>query len=132
MNKAAIIINPDQPTGLLANAVACITSGLFLNGQEYVGKSILGKDVTYIPITNIPILILKPGTTPLIDLCQKALQTGLKCMVFTKEAQTTTNYEEYIKRVEGKDMNEITIVGLGIVGPEDQINSLTGNLPMLR
>ena len=103
MNKAAIIINPDQPTGLLANAVACITSGLFLNGNEYVGEAIAGIDATYIPITKIPILILKPGNTPLIDLCQKALISGLKCMVFTREAQSTTNYEEYTKRVVGKN-----------------------------
>ncbi|MEK7079382.1 MAG: DUF2000 domain-containing protein [Patescibacteria group bacterium] len=132
MNKSAIIINPDQPTGLLANAVACITSGLFLNGEEHVGEAIIGSDVTYIPITKIPILILKPGNTPLIDLCQKALQSGLKCMIFTREAQSTTNYEEYIQRVKGKSMNEVTIVGLGVIGSEDKVNSLTGNLPMLR
>lgn len=132
MNKAAIVINPDQPTGLLANAVACITSGLFLNGHDYVGDEIAGSGVKYIPITKIPILILKPGNTPLIDLCQNAQKSGLKCMVFTKEAQTTTNYEEYMQRVKDKSMNEVTIVGLGVVGPEDKVNSLTGNLPMLR
>lgn len=132
MNKAAIVINPEQPTGLLANAVACITSGLFLGGQEYVGEAIAGTDVTYIPITKIPILILKPGNTPLIDLCQKALQSGLKCMVFTREGQSTTNYEEYTQRVVGKKMSEVTIVGVGIIGPDDAVKSLTGNLPMLR
>src|SRR3989344_7333996 len=132
MNKSAIIINPDQPTGLLANAVACITSGLFLNGAEYVGETIVGSDVTYIPITKIPILILKPGNIPLIDLCHKAQQTGLRCMVFTLEAQTTTNYEEYTQRVKRKSIKNVTVVGLGVVGPEEKVNSLTGNLPMLR
>ena len=132
MNKAAIVINPNQPTGLLTNAVACITSGLFLNGAEYVGETIIGSDITYIPITKIPILILKPANTPLIELCQKAQQTGLKCMVFTREAQTTTNYEEYTQRVKGKNINEVTIVGLGVVGAEEKVNSLTGSLPMLR
>lgn len=132
MYKASIVINPEQPTGLLANAVACITSGLFLNGNEYVGEAIAGTDVVYIPITKIPILILKPGNTPLIDLCQKAQQSGLKCMIFTREAQSTTNYEEYTQRVQGKKLSEVTIVGVGVVGPDDQIKSLTGNLPMLR
>lgn len=132
MNKAAIIINPDQPTGLLANAVACITSGLFLNGHDYVGGEIAGSDVKYIPITKIPILILKPGNTPLAELCQKAQKTGLKCMVFTREAQSTTNYDEYTQRVAGKKLSEVTIVGIGVVGSDDQVKSLTGNLPMLR
>lgn len=132
MNRAAIIINPDLPTGLLANAVACITSGLFVNGAEYVGETITGSDVTYIPITKIPVLILKPANIPLIDLYHKAQQAGLKCMAFTEEAQSTTNYEEYTKRVKGKSINDVTVVGLGVVGPEEKIKSLTGSLPMLR
>ncbi len=132
MNKAAIIINPDLPVGLLANAVACITSGLFVNGGELVGEEIIGSGVNYIPITKIPILILKPGNTPLIDLCRRAQEMDLKYMAFTREAQTTTNYEEYKKRVVGKNIDDVILVGLGIVGTEEKINSLTGNLPMLR
>ncbi len=132
MHKAAIIINPEMPTGLLANAVACITSGLFLNGDDFVGEQIDGDGVTYIPITKIPILILKPGKMLLVDLCKQAQHLGLKYMAFTREAQTTTNYEEYRVRVEGKKINDVTLVGLGIVGLEEKVNSLTGNLPMLK
>lgn len=132
MNKAAIIINPEMPTGLLANAVACITSGLFLKGDDFVGEQIDGDGVTYIPITKIPILILKPGKMLLVDLCKQAQQLGLKYMAFAQEAQTTTNYEEYKQRVTGKNINDVSLVGLGVVGSEEQVNSLTGNLPMLR
>lgn len=132
MFKAAIIINPDMPAGLLANAVACITSGLFLEGKEYVGEEIAGNGVTYIPITKIPILILKPGNNTLIDHLRKIQATGVKYMAFTREGQSTTNYAEYKNRVIGKKIEDVTLVGLGIVGPEDQINSLTGSLPMLR
>lgn len=132
MHKAAIIIDSEMPTGLLANAVACITSGLFLKGEDYVGPEIAGKDVNFIPITKIPILILKPGNIPLTDLCRKAQSLGLIYMAFTKEGQSTTNYEEYIIRVKGKSLDEVTLVGLGIVGSPEKINSLTGNLPMLR
>ncbi|MDO8609349.1 MAG: DUF2000 domain-containing protein [bacterium] len=132
MYKSAIIINPDMPNGLLANTAACIASGLFLEGKDYVGESIEGSDVTYIPITKIPILILKPSNSPLSDLYEKAKKLGLKCMVFTKEAQTTTNYEEYTERVKGKSINDVQIVGIGIVGLEEKVNSITGNLAMLR
>ncbi len=132
MYKAAIIINPEMPTGLLANAVACIISGLFLRGDEYVGEQIDGDGVTYIPITKIPILILKPGQMLLVELCKQAQQLGLKYMAFTQEAQTTTNYEEYKQRVTGKNINDVVLVGLGVVGTEEKVNSLIGNLPMLR
>ncbi len=130
--KAAIIINPDLPTGLLANAVACITSGLFLDGKDLVGNTIEGEDVSYIPITKIPILILKPGNTPIMELVRQAQTKNLKYMAFTEEGQSTTNYEEYEKRVIGKSINDVTLVGLGVVGPDELVNSLCGNLPMLR
>lgn len=130
--KAAIIINPDLPTGLLANAIACITSGLFTNGKDLVGSVIQGSDVSYIPITKIPILILKPGKIPLIDLCRLAQKKELKFIAFTKEAQTTTNYKEYEKRVKDKSLNDVSVVGLGILGEEKTVNAISGNLPMLR
>lgn len=63
MFKAAIIIDPNLPIGILANAVACIVSGLFLEGKDYVGTEIKGINITYIPITKIPILLLKPGNS---------------------------------------------------------------------
>lgn len=132
MNKSAIIINPDLPIGLLANSVACIASGLFTDGEDLVGDKIAGKDITFIPITKIPILILKPGKNTLVELCLKAQKLSLKYMAFTREAQSTTNYEEYTKRVLEKEINSVTLVGLGVVGEEKAVNSLVGNLAMLR
>ncbi|MDP9249617.1 MAG: DUF2000 domain-containing protein [bacterium] len=117
---------------MLTNSVACITSGIFRNGDELVGEEIKGLDVTYIPITKIPILILKPGKSSLVDLCKQAQKMNLKYMAFTREAQSTTNYPEYIQRVEGKNLGSVTLIGLGVVGTEKEINSFAGSLPMLR
>lgn len=132
MDKAAIILNPELPTGLLANAVACITSGLFVDGKDYVGPEIMGKDVKYFPITKIPILILKPNGKTLLELCRQAQELDLKYIAFTREAQSTTNYEEYMRRVDGLALDEVNLVGLGVVGSPEKVSSLTGNLPMLR
>ena len=130
--KSAIIINPDLPQGFLANAVACIASGIFNNGGDIVGPEIKGKDVDYIPITKIPILILKPGNKSLLELCRQAQKLDLKYMAFTKEAQSTTDYDAYTYSVSGKPLEEVTLLGLGVVGPDDLVNSLVGSLPMLR
>lgn len=130
--KSAIIINPDLPAGLLANAVACITSGLFLEGKSLVGEKIEGRDVSYIPITKIPILILRPGQKSLVELCQQAQKLNLTYMAFTKEAQSTTDYVQYTERVTGKDLMSVVLLGLGVVGEDKAINSLVGSLPMLR
>ena len=130
--KSAIIINPELPVGYLANAIACITSGIFLNGKDLVGPEIKGKNVNYIPITKIPILILKPGTKSLLELCKQAQTLPLKYMAFTKEAQSTTDYDTYESSVSGLPLESVTLLGLGVVGPDDIINSFVGNLPMLR
>ena len=132
MNKAAIIIDPELPVGLLANAVACITSGLFVNEPEMVGPQIEGDDISYIPITKIPILILKPGASSLHEIFIKAKNSGIKYMAFTKEAQSTTDYLDYQKNVIAKPAEQVTLVGLGVVGHFKQVNSLVGSLPMLR
>lgn len=130
--KSAIIINPQLPIGYLANAVACIASGIFNNNPESVGPEIKGKDVDYIPITKIPILILKPGSKPLFELCKQAQSLNLKYMAFTKEAQSTTNYNTYTNAVVGLPLEAVTLIGLGVVGEDTIVNSLVGNLPMLR
>jgi hypothetical protein len=132
MNKAAIIINPDLPLGILTNAVACIASGLFLEGRELVGAEITGKGINYIPITKIPILILKPGNKSFPEILNQAQSMGLKYMAFTKEAQSTTDYDIYEKRVSGVPIESVSIIGIGVVGATKTVNSLVGSLPMLR
>lgn len=130
--KSAIIINPELPIGFLANAIACISSGVFLKGTDLVGPEIKGKDVTYLPITKIPILILKPGSKSLLELCKQAQKLQLKYIAFTKEAQSTTSYEAYANSVVNLPLESVTLLGLGVVGEDSIVNSLVGNLPMLR
>ena len=132
MNKAAIIIDDTLPLGYLANAVACITSGLFLKGNELVGNSIQGQNIEFIPITKIPILILKPAKRSMNEILKEVQKVDIKYMAFTLEAQSTTDYETYIQRVKGKGLDEVKLIGLGIVGPVKLVNSLVGSLPMLR
>jgi len=132
MMKSAIVIDPSLPLGFLANGVACISSGIFLKGDELVGPAVKGEQVDFPPITKIPILILKPGDKSLLELCKKAKTLDLKYIPFTKEAQGTTNYEDYAKSVEGKPLEDLTLLGLGVVGSPKVVNSLVGSLPMLR
>lgn len=132
MFKAAIIIDPSLPIGILSNAVACMSSGLFLNGKDLVGPEIKGDDIVFIPITKIPILILKPDNRSFQELLKQAQQKELQYMAFTKEAQSTTDYNSYKDRVLGKPAESVSLIGLGVVGPTKTVNSLVGSLPMLR
>lgn len=132
MKKAAIVINENLKPGFLANAVACITSGLFNNEDEVLGPEIQGQGIAFIPITKIPILILKQNNKSWKELLGRTKKNKLKYMLFTKEGQSTTNYEEYIARVQGKSIENIEVLGFGVIGDEKIVSSFAGDLALLR
>lgn len=130
--KSAIIIDESLPIGLLANTAACITTGLFHNLPHAYGPEIHGTDHTFIPITKIPILILKKGKRDFKEIIRRINDSGLRCMIFTKEGQSTADYSEYIKRTEGKSLSELHIVGIGIIGDDVQVTKVAGDVPLLK
>ena len=130
--KIAIALNENLGPGFLANAAACIASGLFDGEKDLLGEKIEGADCTFIPITKIPILIVKQNKKPWDDLISRARKNNLKHMIFTREGQSTTSYEEYIERVTGKRLDEIEIVGIGVLGENKLVDKFAGYLPLLR
>ncbi len=132
MKKAAIILDETLPAGLLANTAACIVTGLFHDEDDVLGPSVDGADCVFIPITKIGIPILKRGSRTFLELLERAKKSGVKYMLFTKEAQTTTSYEAYMASVQQKNAADLTIVGLGVIGTPEQVKSVAGDCPLLR
>ncbi len=130
--RISIVVAEELGVGFIANATACIASGLFHLEQNIIGSEIVGADFKYIPITKIPIMIFKRNKKEWIELLKRAKNNKLKYMVFTKEAQSTTNYDEYALRVKGKTLKEIQIIGIGVLGEDHLINSFSGDLALLR
>ncbi len=130
--KSAIVVDESLPIGLLANAAACIATGLFYNQEDAYGPAITGANHTFIPITKIPILILKKGKRDCSEILRRISGTELRCMIFTKEAQSTADYNEYMQRVTGKNLSDLQIVGIGIIGEDAQVTKVSGDMPLLR
>ena len=130
--RSAIIIDETLPTGLLANAVACIVTGLFNGEPEALGPSIDGDGCTFIPITKIAILVFKKGESGFSSFLDRAKALNLKYMLFTKEGQSTVSYEEYIQRVQGKKPEELTVIGLGVIGEDAAVKEFSKGLTLLR
>ena len=133
--KIAIVLPEKMNPGLLANAAACIASGLFNGESNLMGEEIKGHDshagCTFIPITKVPILIMRQNK-PFPELVKRAVKRRLKHMVFTKEAQSTADYNEYIERVRGKKISEVEIIGIGVVGEDELVDQFAGDLALLR
>ena len=130
--RIAIALNENLGVGYLANAAACIASGLFDNEKDLLGEQIEGAECTFIPITKIPVLIVKQNKKSWDELLKRAKRNKLKYMVFTKEGQSTISYQEYIDRVKGKKLSEIEIIGMGVLGEDNLVTKFCGDLPLLR
>ena len=130
--KAAIVLDETLPAGLLANAAACITTGIFRGAEEALGPQIEGADCTFIPITKIGIPILRKGHKDFQELLTRAKTNNLKTMIFTREAQSTNSYDEYVQRVQGKKIADLTISGIGVIGDDAAVTKFAGDLPLLR
>lgn len=130
--KIAIALDDKLGQGFLANASACIASGLFHDEENLLGHEIEAENFTYIPITKIPILIVKNNNKEWKELLKRAKKNKLKYMVFTREGQSTTSYEEYIDRVKRKPIEEVTVIGIGVLGEDSIVQKFCGDLPLLR
>jgi hypothetical protein len=130
--RIAMVFDEKLGPGLLANAAACIASGLFNEENGLLGPQIQGADFTCIPITKIPCLILKQNGKPWRELLSRAQKNKLKHMVFTREGQSTTSYDEYVKRVEGKPLEDVDVIGIGVLGEDQLVTKFSGDLPLLR
>ena len=129
--KSSIVLRSDLGPGFLANASACIASGLFNRQEDAYGPEIEGKNMKFISITKIPIMIMKQ-TKPFKELMKRAKNMDLKYMLFTREAQSTTSYDEYTTRVRGKIIDELDVLGIGVIGEDELVNRFCGDLALLR
>ena len=130
--RIAIVINENLGPGHLANAAACIASGLLNNEKNLLGEQIEGVDITYIPITKIPCLILKQNSKSWSEILRRAKKNNLKYMVFTDEAQSTVYYHDYIERVKNKPIDEVNVIGIGVLGEDGLVTKFCGDMPLLR
>ena len=130
--RISIVVDESLEFGFIANATACVSSGLFNEEKDLIGSSIEGENFTYIPITKIPIMIFKRKNKEWLELLERAKRNKLKYMIFKKEGQSTTSYEEYISRVKAKPLNQVNVIAFGVLGEDNLVNSFSGDLALLR
>jgi hypothetical protein len=130
--RIAMALDETIGPGFLANASACIASGLFNQEKDILGPGIDADYFTYIPITKIPILIVKKHNKDWRELLKRAKKNDMKYMVFTREGQSTTSYDEYVERVKGKAIEDVGVIGIGVLGDDSAVQKFCGDLPLLK
>lgn len=76
--------------------------------------------------------MLRADGQTLRRLRSEAAETELMAVDFTDSARTSRTYEEYERKLAGKETADLDYLGLALYGERRSVESLTGSLPLLR
>ncbi len=132
--KVVMIVNKDLPLGLIANTTAVL--GMSLGNMR---AEIIGDDITdasghsHKGITNMTIPVLAGDRDSIRELHERArAEDAIEIIGFSEIAQSIHSYEEYEKALSASPTEKIDFSGICLLGDKSRINSLTGQLPLLR
>lgn len=133
-DKCVIVVDGDLPVGLALNtaAILSLTIGRHVDG-------VLGDDVKdadgflHRGITSIPVPILRGDAAALAALVVRAASVPEVFAVdFTRTAQTSRTYDEYIARMSEIGTDDLPYVGVGLAGPKKAVDRLVGSFSLYR
>lgn len=133
--RLAIIVNPELSLGLLANTVSAIAIGMAAKFPMLAGASLSDANGKKIDVSaKYPVPILQGDALQIKALMLKALQAESEGAVvpFPAFARSLHTFEQYEQVFPQRDLVEELIDGVGFVGPDKWVKSLTGNLKLLR
>lgn len=132
--KCIIILDQDLPVGLLANSSAVLALTLGKTIEGIIDRDIVdGSGEIHKGITNTVLPILKTEKENLTIIREKANQMPEVLVVdFSDVAQRTKTYADYTSQLQDTKAEDLRYLGIALYGDKQIINSLTGNLSLLR
>ena len=130
-HKLVIVIDENLPLGLIANTASVLSLSIGKNIEGIIGHDLqdaAGK--THLGITTIPIPILKSTKDKIKEIREALFDSDVMVVDFCDAAQTTKNYDDYSKKL--LSTNELSYLGIALIGDQKIINKHTGNMPLLR
>jgi hypothetical protein len=131
-----MVINRDLPLGLLANTAAVLAASIGDKIKGLIGEDVFDADGSLHPgITGTPIAILSGDDELIRAIRQKLLEApkeNLYFVDFCNVAQRSKVYDEYKANLITTPADQLSYLGIAMVGPNKQIERLTGNVALLR
>ncbi len=134
MNKCAIVISEELPTGLAANAAGVISVTLGHRVDGLVGADVKDADgVAHPGIIHMPLPILKAPRHEVAAIVRAvAAEDDVFFVSFSALAQSCRTYDEYTAKMTATPTADLDSVGVGLHGPRKRVDRLVGSLPLLR
>jgi hypothetical protein len=134
--KCVIVVDHTLPLGLIANASAVLAMSIGKQIDGIVGEDVMDRDGSlHRGITQVPIPVLK-GDAQRIRLLRDRLEELANGKLFFVDfcdiAQRSKDYGHYASRLQQTPADGLNYLGIAICGPDRTVNSLTGNMGLLR
>ncbi|CNF04692.1 Uncharacterized protein conserved in bacteria [Yersinia bercovieri] len=133
--RIAIIVNPELPVGLIANTTSAVGIGLAARFPQLAGAVLSDSEGKEIDVSSkLPVPILQANASQMREVLLKALvATHERAIVpFPAFARSMHSFEDYEATFPLRSLTNEQLDGLGLVGPEKWVRSLTGALKLLR
>ncbi|MGP2541809.1 DUF2000 family protein [Yersinia sp. 2541 StPb PI] len=133
--RIAIMVNPELPVGLIANTTSAVGIGLAAKFPQLAGTMLSDSGGKEIDVSSkLPVPILQANASQMREVLLKALAaTNERAIVpFPAFARAMHSFQDYADTFPQHSLCDEQLDGLGLVGPEKWIRSLTGALKLLR
>ena len=134
--KCALIIDNEQPTGIIANIASVLSMTLAVKVSNVVSYDVYDKQgERHLGITQLPIPILGASQAKIKEIRKHLLSQpndGLVLVDFTTIAQHSKTYDEYERVMKNAEEQDLYYIGIGIYGEKKLVNKSTGNLSLIR
>jgi Protein of unknown function (DUF2000) len=132
--KCVIVVDNTLPSGIIANAAACLGFSLGAVLPHELGPVQVDADgVAHGGIINIPIPILSATSDQVKSITDSAKNiTGLVVYDMSDAAQSSKTQDEYRQKLERIANVDLRYWAVALYGDKKAVNKLCGSLPLFR
>ena len=125
--RCVIVVSADLPAGRAANAAAVIALTMGRSRPDLVGDDLVDRSGFAHPgLIPIGTSVLAAPADQLGDIRAKALAKDIEVVDFPAQGQQTNDYAEFMAAMRECPADELTYVGVGLVGCRKAIGKIVG------
>jgi hypothetical protein len=131
--RCVVIVNSELAPGRAANAAAVLALTVGQRHPWLVGGALVdGSGFQHPGLIPIGIAVLAAGAGELAALRGKAIAAGCDVVDFPAQGQQTTDYAAFQKAVLEVPTDDLSYVGVALVGEKKAVGKIVANLALLK
>jgi hypothetical protein len=132
-NRCVIVVASDLPSGRAANAAAVIALTIGRLRPDLVGTDLVDlSGVAHHGLIPIGISVLAAPMSELAAVRTKALAKEMLMVDFPVQGQQTNDYSAFSAAVGDRATEELSYVGIGLVGSRKAVGKIVGRYSLLK